>query len=97
MLQQNKNLLACLVLLWSAASSYAAEPQRWCSYDGYDHPAELVILDDGPVIKINGEVKEHPDKEYISFGTMDYLTGSGVMYRDQKVAIYHDHLFWPCP
>jgi hypothetical protein len=93
-----RKLLACFVLLCSAASTYAAEPQRWCSPEGYDQPAELVILDDGPVIKINGKVTEHLDqgwREHVIFTTMDY-EHSGMMYKDQKVAIYHDHVFRAC-
>jgi hypothetical protein len=79
--------------------SSAGEPQRWCSPEGYDQPAELVIFDDGPVIKINGKVTEHLNKvfwrEKVIFTTMDYEHG-GMMYRDQKLAIYHDRIFWPC-
>ena len=95
MLQQNRNLLCCLVLLCSPTSSYAAEPQRWCT-QSYGFPmAELVILDDGPVIKINGKVTERPEKWNVIFGTMDFES-HGMTYKDQKVAYYQDHLFWPC-
>jgi hypothetical protein len=90
-----RNLLACLVLSCSAASTYAAEPQRWCT-ESYGFPmAELVILDDGPVIKISGKVIARPHKEQVIFGTMDFVS-HGTMQRDQKVAYYQDHLFWPC-
>lgn len=92
-----RNLFICLGLLGNAVSTYAVEPERWCSPEGYDHPAELVILDDGPVIKINGKA-EHLGAEgqyHLMHATMDYETG-GMMYRDQKVMIYHDHVFWPC-
>ena len=90
-----KNLLACLVLLCSATSSYAAEPQRWCTGFGTDQQAELVFLDEGPFIQIDGKVTELPDKWHVHFATMDYES-HGITYRDQKVVIYNDRVFWPC-
>jgi hypothetical protein len=96
MLQQNRNLLCCLVLLCSATSSYAAEPQRWCFGVGgpSDQRAELVFLDDG-VIQMNGKVLEIRERERVMIGTMD-VESTGASYKDQKVVIYQDRVFWPC-
>ena len=96
MLQQNRNLLACLVLLCSAASSHAAEPQRWCFGVGgpSDQRAELVFLDDG-VIQMNGKVLEIRERERVMIGTMD-VESTGASYKDQRVVIYQDRVFWPC-
>ena len=96
MLQQNKNLLRCLLLLCSATSSYAAEPQRWCTGVGgsNDQRAELVFLDND-VIQMNGKVLEKAERAGIMIGTMDVVS-DGVSYKDQKVVIYRDRVFWLC-
>ena len=96
MLQKNRNLLPCLVLLCSATSSYAAEPQRWCYGVGgpSDQRAELVFLDND-VIQMNGKVLDNIERESIMIGTMD-VKNQGVSYKDQKVVIYQDRVFWPC-
>ena len=96
MLQTNRNLLCCLVLLCSASSSYAAEPQRWCFGVGgaSDQRAELVFLDDG-VIQMNGKVLGIRERERVMIGTMD-VESTGASYKDQKVVIYQDRVFWPC-
>lgn len=93
-----RNLLACLVLLWSAASTCAAEPERWCSVAG-DQRAELVFLDSGPIIRVNGKVTEHLDvatwRGHVIFATMNYELGQ-MAYKDQKVVVYNDRVYWPC-
>jgi hypothetical protein len=96
MLQLNRNLLCCLVLLCSATSSYAADPQRWCFGVGgpSDQRAELVFLDDG-VIQMNGKDLGIRERERVMIGTMD-VESTGASYKDQKVVIYEDRVFWPC-
>jgi hypothetical protein len=96
MLQLNRNLLCCLVLLCSVTSSYAAEPQRWCFGVGgpSDQRAELVFLDDG-VIQMNGKDLGIRERERVMIGTMD-VESTGASYKDQKVVIYEDRVFWPC-
>ena len=94
-----RNLLTCLVLLCSAANTYAAEPQRWCT-DAGGQRAELVFADNGPpVIRIKDKVTETLDEAtwrgHVIFGTMDYELGQ-MSYKDQKVVIYDDRVFWPC-
>ncbi|QIG49002.1 hypothetical protein G5V57_15500 [Nordella sp. HKS 07] len=93
-----RNLFVCLALLYSAASIYAAEPQRWCT-DAGGQRAELVFADDGPpIIKIKDKVTERLDEAtwrgHVIFGTMDYELGE-MSYEDQKVVIYDDRVFWP--
>lgn len=87
--------LACLVLLCSAVSTYAAEPQRWCGDSNGQH-AELVFLDDGPVIKMDDKVVEHLNNSHMIIGTLDFQSADGMFYKDQKVIIDHDRAFWPC-
>jgi hypothetical protein len=54
---------------------------------------KLVFLDDGADIQANGE-DQRTRQAHVMLGTMDYER-DGMPYKDQKVAIYHDHLYWP--
>lgn len=90
--------------LWcGAVSVYAAAPaEKWCSgaYDLTDRQAELVMLPDGPVLHIGNKTENLAAggtiwEQKLTFATIDYAV-KGVEYKDQKIVIYQDRVFWPC-
>ena len=88
-----RKLMALVVLLCGAASANAAE--RWCSGE-----TELLIQAGGPVVKTNGKITEALDPEFwpehVTFATIDYAS-EGEEHKGEKIAIYKDRVFWPCP
>jgi hypothetical protein len=93
-----RKLLALMALLCGAASTEAAEPQKWCSIGFDDGPAELVWAADGDLaltiggkpVEIEGDGHEPAiASAWVLFSKEDKLI--------DPVWIYKDRIFWPCP
>jgi hypothetical protein len=97
-------MASTLLGLWcGAASAYAAAPaEKWCSggYNLTNNQAELVMRPDGPVLRLGDKTENLAAggaiwEEKLIFATIDYAQ-EGVEYKDQKIVIYQDRVFWPC-
>gem|GEM_PF-5175397 len=89
--------------MYGAVTCLAAPPTpKWCSYgfDQGDKPAELVFFRGNPELRLQGKTvrlaEEHGIwEETVTFATISYWT-EGIEYRNQRIVIYLDRVFWPC-
>ena len=91
-----RKLIAVMVLLCGAASTEAAEPQKWCSKGFEDGPAELVSTADDLVLTIGGkpvEIEGDGHEPAITTALLAFSEGATPSY---LVWIYKDRIFRPC-
>lgn len=96
--------LASVALIYGAATCLAKSPTpKYCSY-GFDEtgePAELVFFENGPEFRLRGKTTNLAEGgnpfwvERVIFGKIDFWN-EGTEYRDQKIVLYEDRVFWPC-